>query len=150
MKVMVRLATGEDAGTIAEFNVAMAQETEEKALDPSTIIEGVAAGLSDPARGSYYLAEAGGEPAGCLLITLEWSDWRNGWFWWIQSVYVAPKFRRHGVYSKMYNHVRSEARAADNVVGFRLYVEVENETAQATYRAMGMEESRYRMFEALL
>lgn len=150
MKIHVRPAVAEDIATIAEFNLAMAQETEEKDLNKELLFEGVAAGIADPARGTYYVAEAKGAVAACLLVTTEWSDWRNGWFWWIQSVYVAPPFRRRGLYSKMYQAVQKRARQADRVIGFRLYVERENTRAQQTYSALGMAESGYLMFEALV
>ncbi|MEM1091581.1 MAG: GNAT family N-acetyltransferase [Pseudomonadota bacterium] len=149
MKVKVREAVPEDTGTIAEYNLAMARETEDKELDSDTLFEGVAAGIADPARGTYYVAEVDGKLAACLLVTHEWSDWRNGWFWWIQSVYVAPDYRRRGLYSRMYKAVKSYAKEADRVVGFRLYVERENRRAQQTYESLGMSESGYLMFEEL-
>ncbi len=150
MKVSVRRATAEDIATIAEFNLAMARETEDKELDSSTLYEGVAAGIADDARGIYYVADAEGETAACLLVTQEWSDWRNGWFWWVQSVFVAPAFRRRGLYSKMYKAIKSIAKEDKRVVGFRLYVERENTRAQKTYENLGMEASDYLMYEEML
>ncbi len=150
MKIKVRRATPEDTATIAEFNLAMAQETEDKGLDSETLFEGVAAGIADDLRGIYHVAEVAGEIAACLLVTREWSDWRNGWFWWIQSVYVLPKFRRQGLYSSLYTAVKASASEADRVVGFRLYVEKENLRAQQTYEKMGMAQCDYLMYEELI
>ena len=124
----------------------MAQETEDKPLDRDLLTRGVAAVFDDPARGFYLVAERAGERAGCLLITREWSDWRCGDWWWIQSVYVLPAVRRHGVFRALYDHVDAQARATPGVVGLRLYVEWENARAQATYRALGMEQEHYHLF----
>ena len=108
---------------------------------------GVAALLADPARGRVFVVEVGGEPVATLMLTDEWSDWRNGFFWWIQSVYVAPAHRRRGLYRLLHEHVRDLAARTDGVYGLRLYVERENHTAQATYRRMGMDETHYRLYE---
>jgi len=124
----------------------MALETEDKPLDRDLLTRGVAAVFDDPARGFYLVAERAGERAGCLLITREWSDWRCGDWWWIQSVYVLPAVRRHGVFRALYDHVDAQARATPGVVGLRLYVEWENARAQATYRALGMEQEHYHLF----
>ena len=145
--VAVRLARAADAAKIVEFNLGLARETEERALPPDVLGRGVDKALADPARGSYFVAEVGGEVAACLLITTEWSDWRDGWFWWIQSVYVAPEHRGVGVYTALHEHVRARARAAVDVVGLRLYVEKQNLRAQRTYRKLGMEETYYLLFE---
>ncbi len=125
----------------------MALETEELTLDPRTIAGGVERLLRDPSRGLYFLAERSGHVVGQLMITREWSDWRNGWWWWIQSVYVAPRARREGVYASLYRHARSEAEAV-GAIGLRLYVDRDNTGARATYKAMGMRQSRYRFYEA--
>jgi ribosomal protein S18 acetylase RimI-like enzyme len=106
--------------------------------------------LADPARGRYFVAEAGGEAVGALLVTTEWSDWRDGWFWWIQSVYVARERRGRGVYSALHEHVRAAALASGEVIGLRLYVERENARAQRLYRRLGMAETYYRLYEELL
>src|SRR3954447_25045301 len=144
----IRSATPDDASIIADFNIRMAMETENLALDPSTIFPGVRAVFEDRSRGEYFVAEAGGNVVGCLLITHEWSDWRNGDIWWIQSVYVHADFRRRGVFSALYRHVRKVAAAA-GAVGLRLYMEEENATAQATYQRLGMRLTPYRMLEEI-
>lgn len=145
----IRLARPGDARAIAAFNAAMALETEGKRLFAEVIGAGVRALLRRPKAGFYLLAETKAEIAGVLMITTEWSDWRNGAFWWIQSVYVRPEFRRQGVYRRLYRHVQGLAKKDRRVCGFRLYVERENRRAQATYRALGMEKTRYRVFEEL-
>ena len=145
----IRQATAADAPVLIEFNCAMALETERKQLLPEVIGAGVRALLANPAAGFYVLAEAGQRVAGALLITKEWSDWRNGSFWWIQSVYVRPEFRRQGVYKTLYRHVQGMAANDPGVCGFRLYVERENTRAQSTYTSLGMQETHYRVFEEL-
>jgi ribosomal protein S18 acetylase RimI-like enzyme len=145
----IRQATAADAPVLIEFNCAMALETERKELLPEVIGAGVRALLANPAAGFYVVAEAEQRVAGALLITKEWSDWRNGSFWWIQSVYVRPEFRRQGVYKTLYRHVQRIAANDPGVCGFRLYVERENSRAQATYRSLGMKETHYRVFEEL-
>jgi ribosomal protein S18 acetylase RimI-like enzyme len=144
----IRLATPADAGALIEFNAAMALETEGKELLPDVIGAGVRSLLGNPAAGFYLLAEQD-SAVGSLMITKEWSDWRNGTFWWIQSVYVRPEFRRKGVYKSLYRHVQELASKDPAVCGFRLYVERENERAQATYRALGMKQTHYLVFEEL-
>jgi GNAT superfamily N-acetyltransferase len=143
----IRRATPADADTIVAFNAAIAEETEGQPLAPATIARGVRHLLSDPALGVYYLAERDGSPVGQLLITCEFSDWRDGVFWWIQSVYVAPAARRTGVYRSLHEHVAREARAAGNVCGLRLYTDRANAVAQAVYRRLGLSASRYVMYE---
>jgi ribosomal protein S18 acetylase RimI-like enzyme len=145
----VRVATLEDAAVLVEFNAAMARETEQKELLPEVIGAGVRALLANPLSGFYLLAEVDGRIIGSLLITKEWSDWRNGNFWWIQSVYVRPEDRRRGVYRKLYSHVQSLAAADAGVCGFRLYVDRDNAPAQSTYSALGMKATRYLVFEDL-
>jgi ribosomal protein S18 acetylase RimI-like enzyme len=144
----IRLATPADAGVLIEFNAAMALETEGKELLPDVIGAGVRSLLGNPAAGFYLLAEQD-SAVGSLMITKEWSDWRNGTFWWIQSVYVRPEFRRQGVYRNLYRHVQELASKDPAVCGFRLYVERENERAQATYSALGMKPTHYLVFEEL-
>ena len=145
----VRLATPQDAPALVEFSAAMALETEQKELLPNVIGAGVRSLLGNPAAGFYVVAEEHRQVAGSLMITKEWSDWRNGTFWWIQSVYVRPEFRRQGVYKRLYRHVQELAANDPAVCGFRLYVERENGRAQATYQALGMKETRYLVFEEL-
>lgn len=147
----IRLAKHADAAVIAEFNQAMARETEGKELAWSVISSGVEALIAQPQYGFYLVAEEGeGALAGCLLITYEWTDWRNGVFWWIQSVYVDPAHRGQGVYPALYAEVKRLAAADGRVRGFRLYVEENNLRAQASYRKLGMERTVYQMFEELL
>ena len=144
----IRKAQAADADHIAAFNRAMASETEGKTLIPELIAAGVRRLLAEPALGFYAVAEHEGEVVGCLMVTNEWSDWRNGWWWWIQSVYVAPEARRSGVFRALYVHVETQARDTPGVCGLRLYVEKDNARAQATYAALGMLDARYRVFEA--
>jgi GNAT superfamily N-acetyltransferase len=146
-KITVRAATRADQAHIAAWNAAMAWETEAKRLDPETLERGVLAIFDEPRRGFYLVAEHDGSPVGCLMVTYEWSDWRCGDFWWIQSVYVIESARRLGVFRALYEDVASRAKAA-RAVGLRLYVETENERAQATYAGLGMERCHYFMYEA--
>jgi ribosomal protein S18 acetylase RimI-like enzyme len=147
--MIFRLATAGDAAVLVEFNAAMALETEGKHLLPEVIGAGVRSLLGRPGSGFYVVAEEDAKVVGSLLITKEWSDWRNGDFWWIQSVYVRPAWRRQGVYKRLYRHVQELAASDPAVCGFRLYVERENQQAQTTYRALGMSETHYRVFEEL-
>ena len=149
-EIKVRQATVAEAGRIAAFNRAMAMETESLALDEKTVAAGVVALMGHPERGFYLVAEVDGAVAGCLLITYEWSDWRNRMFWWIQSVYVKPEFRGRGVYSAMDEKVRALAAREGNVCGFRLYVHKGNTRAQEVYRSLGMEETAYLVYEDMV
>ena len=149
MSVHIRKAEPRDAIAIAAFNQAMAQETEGKALLPEVITAGVNTLIQTPALGFYLVAEIDAQPVASLMVTMEWSDWRNGLFWWIQSVFVAPEYRRQGIYRQMYAYVKELAEQEPNVCGWRLYVERNNARAQETYAALGMTETPYRMFEAL-
>jgi len=144
---IVRIATQADAGTLAEFNIAMASETEGIELAPEVVEIGVRSLIEDTARGFYVVAQWDEQIVGSLMITTEWSDWRNAFFWWIQSVYVAPLYRRQGIYRRLYEFVKRRAAIEDRVCGFRLYVEDNNETAQRTYRSLGMYPTRYLIFE---
>lgn len=143
----LRAAYPREIPTLIEFNRAMARETEAKELDPVRSKAGVEAVFAEPSRGTYFVALRGEELVGALLLTSEWSDWRNGVFWWIQSVYVVPAARRAGVFRALYQHVLERARANPDVCGLRLYVEHENRRAQETYAALGMQPAHYRMFE---
>ena len=147
--IRIRRATADDAGALIGFAAAMALETERKVLLPEVIGAGVHHLLRHPAAGFYLVAESGGQVAGALMVTNEWSDWRNGNFWWVQSVYVRPEFRRRGVYRTLYRHLQTLAAHDSSVCGFRLYVERENVRAQATYRTSGMEQTHYILFEEL-
>ena len=144
MSIIIRDTTPDDVAFLVEGNAAMASETEHKALDREVLTRGTQAVFENPHRGFYLVAECDGEPAGCLLVTREWSDWRNGDWWWIQSVYVAPPHRRHGVFRALYAEVENRARQA-GAVGLRLYVERDNTRAQQTYFSLGMEEEPYKM-----
>ncbi|HET7561930.1 MAG TPA: GNAT family N-acetyltransferase [Rhodanobacteraceae bacterium] len=144
MSVTIRTATNNDVQFLVSCNAAMALETEHKTLDRDVLERGTRAVFDDPRRGFYLVAEHAGEPAGCLLITYEWSDWRNGDWWWFQSVYVTPEQRRHGVFRALYAEVEQRARVA-GAIGVRLYVERDNARAQQTYCALGMEEEHYKM-----
>ncbi len=143
----VRIAVLEDAGTIAGFNQQMAIETEDKQLDPGTILAGVERMINDQSLGFYLVACIEGEVIGCLGITTEWSDWRNGLFWWIQSVYVAPDHRSRGAFSSLYEYVSTLAREEEDVCGIRLYAEKDNNQALRTYLRLGMIETQYRILE---
>lgn len=146
----VRAATSADVEAIARFNEAMALETEDRRLDPGTIRRGVRRVLERRELGFYLVAEGPSGPLGCLLVTYEWSDWRDGLFLWIQSVYVSPEARGRGVFTALYDRVAQLARTRGDVCGLRLYVERENLRAQRTYARLGMAETAYRLWEAEL
>lgn len=147
----IRLAQSADAPALIEFNQAMALETEGKNLDSEILRRGVGAVFTDEKKGFYVVAhEDDGKIIGGLMVTFEWSDWRNGWFWWIQSVYILPEFRGQGIYRQLYEFVKAKASEAKNVCGFRLYVEKENVRAQKVYEKLGMESSHYLMYEEML
>ena len=146
MDVLIRPARHEDHSRIVEFNCRLAQESEDITLDPAVVAEGVRAVLDDPQRGVYFVAEVGGLLVGQLMYTLEWTDWRNGWFWWIQSVYVKPDHRRTGVIRSLYEYVKNQARRR-NVCGIRLYVDKQNDAGIRTYAALGMTRSNYDFFQ---
>ena len=139
-----------DAAVIAAFNSAMAEETEGRTLDPGVIGPGVEALLRDESKGRYWVAESAGRVIGQLMVTYEWSDWRNGMIWWIQSVYVAPEWRRKGVFSALFHHVKSLVEVTPEVIGLRLYVEDNNAHAQDTYAALGMAKPNYIVMETML
>ena len=145
--IHIRRAAPADFAFIAESNVAMALETEGLALDAARVRAGVGAALADSALGFYLVAEVDGRLAGQLMVTFEWSDWRNGLWWWIQSVYVRPEFRRRGVYRALHRHVAEAARQTGGVCGIRLYVEQDNAIAQQVYESLDMYRTRYRMYE---
>ncbi len=149
MSMLIRAATTADIADLAKWNMAMAWETEHKRLDPEVLRRGVTGVLEQPRRGFYLVAEQTGVGVGCLLVTFEWSDWRCGDFWWIQSVYVDSAARRGGVFRALYAAVAERAREA-GAVGLRLYVETENQRAQQTYEGLGMQRCHYWMYEAPL
>ncbi len=146
-QVRIRKAVPADAEAIAAFNMAMAEETEERQLDRVTVLTGVRRLLSDSSYGVYYLAELSGRCVGQLLITYEWSDWRNGQFWWIQSVYVTPEVRGRGVYRALHEWVARLARQTPRVCGLRLYVDRDNTMAQAVYGQLGLTPTNYELME---
>ncbi|MEO6809113.1 MAG: GNAT family N-acetyltransferase [Isosphaeraceae bacterium] len=149
MTLTIRDARADDLATIVSFNLQLAWETEHKRLDPKVLTRGVEFGLVDPGRLRYWVAEEAGRVVGQTAITREWSDWRGGWLWWLQSVYVAPDHRGQGVFRALYSHVRASARAEPDVIGLRLYVELENARAQRTYQALGMTSGGYQVYEEL-
>ena len=143
----IRPATHDDRDDLVRFQFAMAQESEDKGLDAAVLARGIQHLLNHPTEGFYLVAQINASNVGALMVTYEWSDWRDGRFWWIQSVYVDTNFRRRGVYSALHHYVRSAAKADPEACGIRLYVERENQAAQGTYLALGMLETRYRLFE---
>ena len=145
--LVVRPATVGDADVIVRYNAAMAWETEALRLSAVRLLQGVRALLSDPARGFYLVAERRGEVVGQLMVTTEWSDWRAGAFWWIQSVYVAPEHRRQGVLRALYEAVEGRARASGECCGLRLYVERHNARAKAAYSSFGMAPTCYELYQ---
>lgn len=146
--LLIRDATPADLAFIVDANAAMATETEHRQLDRDVLTRGVSALLAAPQRGFYLVAERAGERVGCVLVTHEWSDWRNGDWYWLQSVYVVPAARRGGVFRALHGEVERRARADPDVIGLRLYVERDNARAQASYVALGLRETVYRLFEA--
>ena len=144
----VRKAVPEDLPAISEFQIKMAWETELLALHHETVINGVKAVFDEPSRGQYWIASNNDIVIASLLITYEWSDWRNTNVWWLQSVYVIPEFRRKGVFREMYCRIKEEAEK-QNIAGLRLYVETNNVAAQKTYEAIGMKSEHYRLYEWL-
>lgn len=146
----IRLAERKDLPTIVEFNLAMAKETEDKTLEPEVVWRGVNSVFDDRQNGFYVVADDNGKTIGTLMVTFEWTDWRDGLFWWIQSVYVLPDFRGRKVYRKLYEFTKELAAADSRVRGFRLHVERENIVAQQVYRRLGMNEINYKMFQELI
>lgn len=148
MSLTIRRATPADEGVLVAFNAALAWETEHKRLNPEVLAAGVRAVFTDPAKGFYTVAlDGAGEVVGQMMVTFEWSDWRNGWFWWVQSVYVREDARRSGVFRSLYRSIQREATEDPTVIGLRLYVEEDNARARATYAALGMTITTYGMME---
>ncbi|MGZ9897276.1 N-acetyltransferase family protein [Shewanella gaetbuli] len=143
----IRKGQIEDLAALVNFNQAMAMETENLTLDQQTLTRGVNGLLAHPERGFYLVAEVEGEIVGSLMVTFEWSDWRACQYYWIQSVYIRPQNRRQGIYAKLYQAVKDIAASNQDAASYRLYVEQENEPAQKTYKALGMKQSHYLMFE---
>lgn len=147
--ITTRTAVPADCEAIVAGNCRLAAETESKRLDVATVRSGVRALLADPGKGRYFVACCGDEVVGQVMYTREWSDWRNGEIWWLQSVYVAPAYRRQGVFRRLFRHVYEQAQADPSVVGLRLYVERENRPAQDVYRRLGLQEPGYFVMERL-
>ena len=147
MTTAIRRATPADVDIVCEFNRLLALESEGKTLDLDVLSPGVSAILADPAKGIYFLATEEDQILGQMAVTYEWSDWRNGWFWWIQSVYVREDARRRGVCRSLLESIRQIAQTEFLVIGLRLYVEKENTRAQETYRKMGLEWTTYQVME---
>ena len=150
LHIQIDLATLEDCNTIAEFNIRLAEETESKSLDKELVRTGVLESLGDVRGCQYYVARHQQNIIGQLMFTREWSDWRNGEFWWFQSVYVHPDYRRQGVFQQLSEHIQKLAQSNPDVVGLRLYVEEENERAQSTYRQLGFKFPGYHVMEKML
>ena len=145
--MIVRNATSQDAATIVDFQIKMALETEELTLEPDVVKEGVAAVFRDPSKGRYFVAEDEGVVIASLMITYEWSDWRNGLVWWFQSVYVQPGFRKKGVFAQMYHYIKEQVESSADIRGLRLYVDKRNLPAQKVYTRLGMNGSHYDTYE---
>ena len=147
--ITIRKAAPADIETLIHFQQRLAVETESVQLDRDVLQKGIEAMFADPAKGRYYVAELDGEIAGCHMITYEWSDWRNGMVWWLQSVYIKESFRKRGVFKAMYENLMKMIAVDNRVSGLRLYVEKSNHRAQETYRAMGMNGDHYIVFEKM-
>ena len=147
MPIIVRPAEDRDLDFIVQGNQLLARETENKHLDLTKLRPGVESLLAAPEKGKYFIAELDGRPAGQIMFTTEWSDWRNGFFWWIQSVYVIQAARRCGVFTALFRHLEQLARSDATVCGLRLYVEHENQAAQRTYRRLGLDGTQYSLME---
>lgn len=147
--ISIRDATPRDIDRIVDFNARLADETEGKQLELDVLRRGVERALADSMKARYWLADRDGEVAGQIMVTWEWSDWRDGFFWWIQSVYVHPSHRERGVFKSLYQHVKDLSAKESNVCGLRLYVEKENQRAQEVYRRAGMAAAHYEVFEVL-
>ena len=145
--VQIRIATEENREIIADFQEKMARETEDLVLEKETLNEGIIHVLRDSEKGKYFVAEEEGKVVASLLITFEWSDWRNKWVLWIQSVYVLPEYRKQGVFKNMYAHIKKWATGDNEVAGIRLYVDKTNRRAIDVYRKLGMNGEHYRLFE---
>ncbi|MEW6302236.1 MAG: GNAT family N-acetyltransferase [Verrucomicrobiota bacterium] len=145
--ILIRAAQPLDLDVLVDYNLRIAQETEGRELDAAIVRRGVQRLFDDPQKGVYYVTELDGAVAGQLLITYEWSDWRNGDFWWIQSVYVAERFRQHGVFKALFQHVKALADARPDVCGIRLYMDAHNDRARAAYERLGLKPTNYQVFE---
>lgn len=147
--LVIRPADAGDIGTIADFNLALCRETESRELDPATVTEGVRRFVAEPSRGRYFVALVGGVVVGQTAHTFEWSDWRNGEIWWIQSVYVHPLHRGKGVFRALFHHIREMGEQDAECRGIRLYMERDNDTARQSYLSLGFRETGYEVLELL-
>ncbi len=147
INIHIRQAEPTDAAVIADFNLRLADETEQLSLDPQLVRDGVDALLKDPSKGIYFVAESEGAVIGQLMITYEWSDWRNGNLWWLQSVYVKQEFRGRGVFRALFRYLQELARKEKSVCGLRLYMHADNAVARKSYERLGMKQTRYEVFE---
>ena len=147
MEIKIRQAALADAQVIAAYNLRLAEESEGLRLAEAVVHAGVAALLKDPAKGIYYVAEVEGSVVGQVMITYEWSDWRNGNLWWIQSVYVKPEFRAQGVFRRLFEHLKTLAQEQKDVPALRLYVHADNTRAHRSYENLGMKRTKYEVFE---
>ncbi|MFQ6034549.1 MAG: GNAT family N-acetyltransferase [Sedimentisphaerales bacterium] len=145
----VRIGQDKDAVALVKFNMALAWETEHKQLSLPLVSKAVRTLLKNPQYGFYVVAEKSSEVIGSCMVTFEWSDWRCGLLWWIQSVYVKPEFRQRGVFKRLYEYLKDKASHQSNVCGFRLYVEQSNHTAVSTYEKVGMKKTSYKVYEEL-
>ena len=145
--MIIRQANISDSDSIVDFQLSMAQETEQLELDKPTVVKGVAAVMADSSKGIYYVAEINGQVVGSLLTTFEWSDWRNGMVLWIQSVYVLPEHRKKSVFSALYRHIREKVTQSTELRGIRLYADKTNIAAHSVYEHLGMSAEHYQMFE---
>ena len=148
--IQIRLANKEDYEAIAAFQLKMALETENLQLDEATVRKGVQSVMQDPAKGKYFVGEENGKIISSLLVTFEWSDWRNKWVLWIQSVYVLPEYRKQGIFNKMYQKVKEWAEQDEEVSGIRLYVDKTNQRAIEVYKRVGMNGEHYQLFEWMM
>ena len=143
----IRKARIEDLETIVQFNYNLAKETESKELDLEVLTKGIKAVITDSSKGQYYVYVVDSKVVGQIMYTYEWSDWRNGMFLWVQSVYVDEQYRRKGIYKKLYSKLKNICDNDENISGIRLYVEKENANAKATYKSLGMYECNYHLYE---
>lgn len=146
-KISIRFATLDDLETIVDFNAALAKESEGVVLNRERLRRGVRAAVEDPNKCLYFIAESAGQVAGQTMISFEWSDWRNGFFWWIQSVYVPPEMRRKGIFRALFEHIKALAESDKGVCGLRLYVDGDNHSAIQTYINLGMRKAQFDMYE---
>lgn len=147
--ITIRLARRSDIPLLSEFQSRLAQETENVLLDKNIVELGMEAMFDDPSKGQYFIAEHDGEIAGCHSITYEWSDWRNGMVWWLQSVYVVEKYRKFGIFRAMFNNLQNMIASDPNIRGLRLYVDKSNTRAEKVYESMGMNGDHYSVFELM-